>query len=228
MPRPAPVSVVYSVDKATRLQVAMMSKYDVANSQGQFADGTRQEVLLNKLGIVRLEDINDVELVLLEKLYHSVLGADLPQGRITLAMLRQWHHRWLGNVYDWAGHDRSVNISKNGFMFAPAAQIVKLMGQFQSNCLDRYTPCTNMDETLLTEAIAITHIELILIHPFREGNGRLARLLSDVMAVQAGFEPLDYGSWENNRSQYIAAIHHGMLMDYRPMQDWGRQALTGD
>ncbi|CAI1521649.1 Probable adenosine monophosphate-protein transferase fic [Serratia quinivorans] len=204
----------------------MMSKYDVSNSQGQFADGERQEVLLNKLGIVRVEDINDVELVLLEKLYHSVLGADFPQGRITLAMLRQWHHRWLGNVYDWAGHDRSVNISKDGFMFAPAAQIVKLMGQFQSNCLDRYTPCADLDEAALIEAIAITHIELILIHPFREGNGRLARLLSDVMAVQAGFEPLDYGCWENNRPQYIAAIHHGMLMDYQPMQEWVKQALT--
>lgn len=41
-----------------------------------------------------------------------------------------------------------------------------------------------MSEEQLIEAIAITHVELILIHPFREGNGRLSRLLADVMAVQ--------------------------------------------
>jgi len=29
-------------------------------------------------------------------------------------------------------------------------------------------------------------VELILIHPFREGNGRIARFLSVLMALQAG------------------------------------------
>jgi len=36
-------------------------------------------------------------------------------------------------------------------------------------------------------ALAEVHAELILIHPFREGNGRLARLLALLMALQAGF-----------------------------------------
>jgi cell filamentation protein len=51
-----------------------------------------------------------------------------------------------------------------------------------------------MDEEQLIAAVAITHVELILIHPFREGNGRLSRLLADVMAVQGGYKPLDYQS----------------------------------
>ncbi|WP_201286346.1 Fic family protein, partial [Klebsiella pneumoniae] len=69
---------------------------------------------------------------------------------------------------------------------------------------------TNMSEEQLIEAIAITHVELILIHPFREGNGRLSRLLADVMAVQGGYRPLDYQSWERNKAEYISAIHAGM------------------
>lgn len=47
-----------------------------------------------------------------------------------------------------------------------------------------------MSEEQIIEAIAVTHVELILIHPFREGNGRLSRLLADVMAVQG-----DTGRW---------------------------------
>ena len=77
-------------------------------------------------------------------------------------------------------------------------------------------------ETTLT---AITHVELILIHPFREGNGRLSRLLADVMAVQGGYKPLDYKSWEQNKTQYISAIHAGVSMDYEPMRHWVREAL---
>ncbi len=51
-----------------------------------------------------------------------------------------------------------------------------------------------MSREQVIEAIATVHVELILIHPFREGNGRLSRLLADVMAVQAGFQSLDYES----------------------------------
>ena len=71
-------------------------------------------------------------------------------------------------------------------MFAPAAQLPKLVKSFEKNHLKKYTPCDGMDFAHLAEAIAVVHVELILIHPFREGNGRLARLLADVMAVQGG------------------------------------------
>jgi len=36
-------------------------------------------------------------------------------------------------------------------------------------------------------SIAMVHAELLLIHPFRDGNGRLARWLVDIMATQAGY-----------------------------------------
>lgn len=85
--------------------------------------------------------------------------------------------------------------------------------------------CSGMDEEQLIAAVAITHVELILIHPFREGNGRLSRLLADVMAVQGGYKPLDYKSWEQNKTQYISAIHSGLSMDYEPMRHWVREVL---
>lgn len=77
-----------------------------------------------------------------------------------------------------------------------------------------------LDINELVQAIAMTHVELILIHPFREGNGRLSRLLADVMAVQAGHDPLDYSAWETNKDAYIGAIHQGVRMDFEPMKHW--------
>jgi cell filamentation protein len=64
------------------------------------------------------------------------------------------------------------------------------------------------------------------VHPFREGNGRLARLLADVMAVQAGCGTLDYSSWDDNRDAYFAAIRQGLSCNYQPMMRWIEQAFN--
>ncbi len=73
----------------------------------------------------------------------------------------------------------------------------------------------------------MTHVEFILIHPFREGNGRLSRLLADVMAVQAGHDPLDYSAWDADKPAYFSAIQAGMAGDYAPMNRLVALARTG-
>ena len=203
-----------------------MSRYHVSGSEGQYANNSGEQVLANKLGITASDEIDEAELVLLEKLYQSVFEERFPEGQLSVALLKSWHRRWLGNIYDWAGQERTVNISKGGFMFAPSAQLPKLLNELNTKYLAHYTPCSGMDKEQLITAIAITHVELILIHPFREGNGRLSRLLADVMAVQAGYKPLDYQSWEQNKIQYISAIHAGISLDYKPMKHWISEALT--
>ena len=81
-----------------------------------------------------------------------------------------------------------------------------------------------ISEYRLVEAIAVVHDELIPIHPFREGNGRLSRLLANVMALQADRQVLDYTRWDERRIDYFAEIQAG-LTDYEPMKRLIRQAL---
>ena len=202
-----------------------MSRYHVSSSEGQYEKHSDEQVLANKLGIAASDEMDEVELVLLEQLYQSVFEEQFPEGQLSVAILKSWHRRWFGNLYEWAGQERAVNISKGGFMFAPSAQLPKLLNEFDTQYLAQYTPCSGMDEEQLITAIAITHVEIILIHPFREGNGRLSRLLADVMAVQGGHKPLDYQSWDQNKTQYILAIHAGLSMDYEPMRHLVREAI---
>lgn len=62
-------------------------------------------------------------------------------------------------------------------------------------------------------------MEMVLIHPFREGNGRIARLLSVLMALQAGLPPLDFSDLQGEkREEYFAAVRAGMDRDYQPME----------
>lgn len=82
-----------------------------------------------------------MRLMRLEQLYQFVSEEQFPQGLLTIALLENWHRRWLGNIYEWAGQERAVNISKGGFMFAPSAQLPKLLHEFGVKYLAQYTPC---------------------------------------------------------------------------------------
>lgn len=128
------------------------------------------------------------------------------------------HQRWLGELYEWAGEYRQVNLGKDGFAFAAAHRIGALMDEFQRGALARYTPCRSVGEEAV-HALAETHVELILIHPFREGNGRIARTLSILMALQAKLPLLDFTPITGRRRPaYFAAVQQGLNRDYRLME----------
>ena len=203
----------------------MSDRYDTTgNVEAQFEPDSGDRVLANKLGISNAEDMDDVELDLLKNLYEDVLGSVEADQRLSVADICEWHRRWLGNVYAWAGQYRTLNMSKGAFIFAASAQVPRLMDNLDKEVLSVRTPCVGMSEDQLSEAIAAVHIELILIHPFREGNGRLSRLLANVMALQAGRRQLDYTIWDERRADYFAAIQAG-LSDYEPMKGLVRRAL---
>jgi len=200
-------------------------RYQVSGTQATWQPGSDEKVLLNKLGITDSAEMNEVELHLLLQLYELVLGDELPVRQLNVADLKEWHRLWLGNVYEWAGEERTVNLGKGDFQFAAAAQVPRLLREFETQLLHHSTPCNGMDNATLADAIAQCHVELILIHPFREGNGRLSRLLADVMAVQAGQCLLDYSAWDADKPAYFAAIQCGMARDYAPMRDLVSRAL---
>jgi cell filamentation protein len=204
----------------------MTDRYQVNGTEGDFEPGSNEQVLRNRVGIQSPDDMNDLELGLLAQLYDEVLLNSFPDRQLVVQDLKSWHRLWLGNVYAWAGQERSVNIGKSGFMFASAGQISRLLDEFEAKYLVRWTPCSTLTQEALIEAIAVTHVEFILIHPFREGNGRLSRLLADVMAVQAGHEPLDYSAWERRKQDYIVAIHAGMSCNYGPMCQFVAEAMA--
>lgn len=204
----------------------MSNRYRVSGAEGEFEPGSDGQVLRNLVGINSAADMDELELELLLQLYKEVLIHGLPERTLSVKDLKDWHRLWLGNVYTWAGQERSVNMGKGGFAFAAAAQIPRLLSDFERNFLARWTPCDQLSHAELVEAIAVTHVEFILIHPFREGNGRLSRLLADVMAVQARHAPLDYSEWERRKSDYIKAIHTGFAGNYDPMCAFVGEAMN--
>lgn len=205
-----------------------MTKYDLGGSQTEYQPGSNDKVLLNKQSISDNDEMDDVELFLLSKLYKHIFVQDFPDHQIRVDDIKHWHKIWLGNVYDWAGQERSVNMGKSGFEFAAAQTIPELLTQFELKFLNKLTPCTEMSRHELVSAIAVIHAEFILIHPFREGNGRISRLLADVMAVQAGYLPFDYSLWDKNKDFYFTSIQAAVAGDYSHLERLVEDSLQSE
>lgn len=130
------------------------------------------------------------------------------------------HKLWLGEIYEWAGKYRQVNFSRGEFLFAMANRVPDLMEQYERDQLTKYTPCRGMDRSEVVKAMAEVHVEFELIHPFREGNGRAGRILTTLLALQAGLPLLNYDLLVAERKEeYFLAIQEGMSRNYGPMEE---------
>jgi len=195
-------------------------RYDVSYlEEAQFEPGSRGRVLRNKLSITSKRKMDQLEKRELLRASEEIFGIYENNHRFTATNICDIHKIWLGCIYGWAGKYRQVNISKRDFHFATAAQVPKLMLSLEKGPLSKFTPCNFDSLDKIVRALAVVHTELVLIHPFREGNGRVARLLINLMAAQAGLPPLDFtGIVGNKKKEYISAIHAGMDRNYNPME----------
>lgn len=205
----------------------MAGRYEAAGPEAEFQPGSRGRVLRNRLGITSVRELERIESEALLATTQQIIDETTVDQPFTADDLRRMHRRWLGKIYEWAGEYRGVNIAKGEFMFAAAAQVPRLMQAFERGLLRQYTPCRfdSIDEQ--ATALAIVHAELILIHPFREGNGRCARLLATLMGLQAGLPALDFGGIRGvKKRHYIAAIHAALSRDYEPMNQVFRGVIA--
>lgn len=196
-------------------------RYSVPENE-DYEPGSNQEVLKNLLGIKNKKIMEHVEESELERVGLELLDLYNQDYQFSSFDIKQIHELWLSDIYPFAGQYRSVNMSKGDFQFAASAFIENLMHDLDKQFLQRYTPCQFNGDNL-TEALGVVHVELIIIHPFREGNGRVSRLLANLMASQAGypmlnFSPIDKTKTLEGFNRYIEAIHAGFSGSYEPIK----------
>ncbi|MEU5764041.1 Fic family protein [Nocardia sp. NPDC047648] len=127
---------------------------------------------------------------------------EIRRGQVDIARtgdLREWqaiHAHLFGNVYEWAGQLRDVVLGKGLRTFlAP-----ELFDAYIPSMLDgvRAIPWSSLDRLPFIELTAQVYAALNWAHPFREGNGRAARLFLDRQIESAEWK-LDYGRIEPHR-----------------------------
>ena len=196
-------------------------RYDTSSLiEDQYEPGSRGYILKNLLGIKTKRMMDDVESEELKRATRWAMRNFDRDHVFTADDICTLHRIWLESNYVWAGQYRQVIMSKGDFTFAFPAQIPRFMAELENKLLSRHTPCRAGALAALAEVLAVVHVELLLIHPFREGNGRIARLLAVLMALQAGMPYLDFSKIKGNKkNEYFAAIRACIYRNYDPMSE---------
>ncbi|WP_275575082.1 Fic/DOC family protein [Methylocucumis oryzae] len=81
----------------------------------------------------------------------------------------------------------------------------------------------NLSTHEFCEKLAEYYCEFNMIHPFREGNGRVQRLLFEHLALAAGYD-LDWEDVQPN--EWIQANIDGVAVNYEPMARIFKRIVT--
>jgi len=144
-------------------------------------------VLKNRFGIGDATTLEATEADLVAARSRELSLAPL-KGRFDLAHLQAIHRYLFGDMYDWAGQLRTIDISKGGHLFAHHAHIASAAEPiFKKLAEEKYL--SGLGNGPFSERAAHYLGEL---HPFREGNGRTQREFLSHLAHAAGY----YIAWE--------------------------------
>lgn len=170
-----------------------MAFYSMEGSQKDCYPNTT--VLINKLGIQDQSELNSVErqFVLLKS---SQAEQETIFKNIDFNFYKELHKQLFGDLYEWAGTVRSMNISKKGTIFCNFEDIerigtLKFQRLAEQNYLKGLTKSRFIDE--LTEF----YHDMNMLHPFREGNGRTLRLFITLLVRNAGYA-LNFSDCDND------------------------------
>ena len=173
-------------------------------------------VLINNLGLTTTAELNEAEsefaLIRLAMLTESPVI-----GHFDLAHLQAIHLFIFQDVYPWAGQIRCVNIGKNDTQFLSHERIEQEAASIHQELhAEQLLIGLGIKDFSTRAAYYLSRINRV--HPFREGNGRVARLLALLMGLQVGLPPLDFSPIDGaNKDAYIVGIHAALGRNYVPL-----------
>jgi cell filamentation protein len=193
--------------------------------------------LRNHQGITDPAEAERVETRLLAVAYADSLTLPITV-KLSQDFICSMHYSWLGDFYLMAGKYRTVNIMKGDIPFCSHHYIKSHMEELEGILLAHYHACFDSASDPrgspiiapglqdsgsnfpvrsvqdIAHSVALVHAELLLIHPFRDGNGRIGRWLADLMVLQAGYAAPAYDlSIPEKRSEYYSAMQLAFKRD---------------
>lgn len=205
-------------------------RYITANGPAaEYESGSRGLVLRNLKGIRSKREMDQAEIDALVRVQQTYLEQVGPDTVITAELVCRMHSDWLGELYSWAGRYRTVDMSKGGFTWPPAMLVEQNMAHIGRETFRGKTPCRPGPLARVTRDMAEVHAELLLVHPFREGNGRLARWVADLMSLQASYPLPGYRftgrGAEAEKKRYLSAVKKGYQKDYEALAAFFADAI---
>lgn len=131
----------------------------------------------------------------------------------TFFTLQTIHKYLFNNVFDFAGNLRTVNIAKGNFLFAPL--------NYLENTLQNID---KMSQSTYDEIIE-KYVEMNIVHPFREGNGRSTRIWLDHILKEELNKVIDWAKID--KQSYLNAMIDSPIDDTK-IKELLKASLTSD
>lgn len=133
--------------------------------------------------------------------------------------IRALHRELFGDVYEWAGQLRTVDIRRGDSAFTWQVDVAAGLAEIQLAATALADAGTAHDDPRLAWELARLYVRYNQIHPFREGNGRTGMLLLHALAGRCGRE-LDFtgvsrAAWYS-ASRDSMPLHRDGRLSHRP------------
>lgn len=158
-------------------------------------------VLENKLNIT-----GSAELARVEEKISKAKAMELFEKKLldtfevgTFSGLKKIHSYLFGDIYNFAGNMRTVNIAKGNFRFAPVMYLEAALKNID-----------NMPQSTFDEIIE-KYVEMNVAHPFREGNGRSTRIWLDCILKKELHKVIDWSKVD--KEDYLLAMERSPIKD---------------
>ena len=138
---------------------------------------------------------------------------------LTIDFIKMLHKKMFGDTWKWAGIFR--NTAKN--IGVDQAKITTEL----RNLLDDVVYQIEKNIYPIDEIAYRFHHRLVWIHPFPNGNGRHARMMTDILLMQAGQARFTWGKEKLDakgpiREQYIEALKNADKYHYTALEKFVR------
>lgn len=158
-------------------------------------------VLQNKLNITNQIELNKTEeKISKQKAKQLFESGDINRMEIgTFKGLAQIHAYLFGDIYEFAGKLRDVNIAKGNFRFAPLMYLPQSLEHISAMPQQSF------------EQIIEKYVEMNVAHPFREGNGRATRIWLDLILKNEINRVIDWNAVD--KADYLSAMERSVVKD---------------
>jgi fido (protein-threonine AMPylation protein) len=147
-------------------------------------------VLRNRFGLTDEQELEAAE-ASLSALRSYELAQNPLVGAFDLAHLQSLHRYLFGDLYEWAGQLRTIDITRGRNSFAHHAYIVSA-GAALFGELAKEQHLAGLDPERFSARAGHYLGEINALHPFRDGNGRAQREFTSHLAAKCGY----YIAWE--------------------------------
>lgn len=180
------------------------------------------DTLKNLLDIRDASNLAEVEAYIVGLRMAQVLGEQVTF-TLDFAFLKYLHRRLFGDLYEWAGTTRQVDLSKGDTRFA-VWERVESESENVFNEIAATPPLrTGTGRSWFLAAASHFLVEINVVHPFREGNGRTTRVFTELWAKSMGLR-LAWNLVEPE--EVIQAMIHGVANDANMLRSTMERCLV--